>query len=57
MSAGLYIITLKDPRSWIEIMSWMDVLSVMNMVSLSIPIPMPDVGGIPYSKARKSPGR
>ena len=30
--------------------SWIEVLLVINITNLSIPIPIPDVGGIPYSK-------
>lgn len=33
--------------------SCMVVWPVSNIVSLSIPIPIPDVGGIPYSNARR----
>ena len=32
--------------------SWMVGELVMNIVKRSIPIPSPDVGGIPYSRAR-----
>ena len=32
--------------------SWMVVWPVMNMVRRSIPIPSPEVGGMPYSRAR-----
>ena len=31
----------------------MDWLLVKNIIKRSIPIPIPEVGGIPYSKARK----
>ena len=32
--------------------SWMASLPVMNMVRRSMPMPMPEVGGMPYSRAR-----
>ena len=32
--------------------SWMLSAPVMNMVRRSIPMPMPEVGGMPYSSAR-----
>ena len=33
--------------------SWMKVLPVINMTKRSIPIPIPDVGGIPYWRERR----
>ena len=33
--------------------SCMEALLVKNMINRSIPIPIPDVGGIPYSSARR----
>ena len=45
--------TPEDKQSLSIIFNQIEALFVKNIIKRSIPIPKPEVGGIPYSKARK----
>ena len=51
-SSSSFLVTFSGRICGKKRTSWMVVWPVMNMVRRSIPMPRPEVGGIPYSRAR-----